>query len=131
MTDLPTIESLNLVVTLPALTLMLGGVLLLLLDVFLPEERRTLTGWLALLGVVISLFLTVITFDQTGEAFDGMFRADQFTSFLNVIVLVTAAISILLAMDYFQRAGVFRSEYYFLLLFSTGGMMSRGRPWRS
>ncbi len=126
MIELPTLESLNVVVTLPALALVLGAIVLLLVDVFLPERRRWLTGWLALAGVLVSLGITLLTADRTGEAFGGMFVADSFTAFLNVVVLITAAVGILIAMDYLRRTEMNRSEYYFLLLFSTGGMMFMG-----
>lgn len=126
MIELPTLESLNVVVTLPALALVLGAIVLLLVDVFLPERRRWITGWLALIGVLVSLGITLLTTDRTGEAFGGMFVADSFTAFLNVVVLITAAVGILIAMDYLRRTDMNRSEYYFLLLFSTGGMMFMG-----
>jgi NADH-quinone oxidoreductase subunit N len=128
MIELPTLESLNVVVTLPALSLVLGAIVLLLVDVFLPERRRWITGWLALIGVLVSLGITLLTADRTGEAFGGMFVADQFTAFLNVVVLITAAVGILIAMDYLRRTDMNRSEYYFLLLFSTSGMMFMARP---
>ena len=123
MIDIPTLESLNLGVTLPALSLILGAIVLLLIDVFLPARRKHLTGWLALLGVLISLIITVANVDQTGQAFGGMFNADRFTAFVNVVVLLTAGIGILLAMDYLRRTDMDRTDYYFLLLFSTSGMM--------
>jgi len=123
MIDIPTLESLNLGVTLPALTLILGAIVLLLVDLFLPARRKHLTGWLALIGVLVSLAFTVANFDQTGQAFGGMFNADRFTAFVNVVVLITAAIGILLAMDYLRRTDMDRNDYFFLLLFSTSGMM--------
>ena len=100
-----------------------SAIVLLLVDLFLPARRKHWTGWLALLGVAISLIITLANFDVTGEAFGGMFVADAFTSFVNVIVLLSAGLGILLAMDYLRRTDMDRNDYYLLLLFTTSGMM--------
>jgi NADH-quinone oxidoreductase subunit N len=42
---------------------------------------------------------------------------------MNIVILLTAAISILLSMDYLKRTGIERGEYYILLLFTTVGGM--------
>ena len=123
MFELPTLESLNMTAALPAVQLVVGAVVLLLIDVFLPARRRNLTGWLALVGVLVSLAITVVNDNQGGEAFGGMFVADSFTHFVNLVVLLSAALGILLAMDYLRRARINRSEYYLLLLFTSSGMM--------
>ncbi|MBN2470709.1 MAG: NADH-quinone oxidoreductase subunit N [Anaerolineae bacterium] len=127
MFELPSLASLNLTVTLPALSLVIGAVVLVVVELLLPARRRGWIAWLALLGVGVSLVLSLLTFYQGGEAFGGMFMADTFTSFLNVTVLTGAGLSILLAMDYLRRAGIeHRTDYYLLLLFITAGMMFMG-----
>ncbi|GAB4573969.1 MAG: NADH-quinone oxidoreductase subunit N [Anaerolineae bacterium] len=124
MFELPSLASLNMTVALPAVTLLLGAVVLLVVELVLPPNRRGWVAWLSLVGVVVSLGIAIVNFGVSGEAFGGMFVADQFTSFVNVVVLVGAAISILLAMDYLKRTEIeHRTDYYLLLLFTTGGMM--------
>jgi NADH-quinone oxidoreductase subunit N len=77
--------------------------------------------------VLVSLAITLANFDAVGEAFGGMFLADTFTSYVNVAVLVAAAVSILMAMDYLRRTEIkHRTDYYMLLLFTTSGMMFMG-----
>ncbi len=127
MIQMPTLESLNFGVAFPALSLVIGAVLLLVVDVFLPERRKGLVPWLALLGVLVSLAVSMINYNEVGEAFSGMFIADPFTSLVNIIVLISAALSILLAMDYLRRTEMeHRSDYYLLLLFTTSGMLFMG-----
>ena len=41
----------------------------------------------------------------------------------NIIILVTAFISILLSIDYVKRTGIERGEFYSLILLSVSGMM--------
>lgn len=121
--DIPSFADLNLGVTLPAVFLALGTTILLLIDVFLPKERRHLTAWLALAGVLVSFVLTLLNFGSGETALAGMFVADSFTGFMNLIALTAAAITILLSIDYLKRTGNARGEFYSLLLLSTAGAM--------
>lgn len=81
MFEVPKIADLNLWLTAPASLMALGACLLLLVDVlFIPKERKMTTAWLALGVVVVTFVVNLFTFNQQGEAFLGMFRADQFTA---------------------------------------------------
>jgi NADH-quinone oxidoreductase subunit N len=127
MFELPSLASLNLNVALPVLSLLIGAVILLVFELVLPANRKHHVAWLALLGVGVSLGISIVNFNQGGVAFGGMILADTFANFVNVIVLLGAGLSILLAMNYLQRSGVeHRTDYYLLLLFVTGGMMFMG-----
>lgn len=121
--DVPSFADLNLGATLPAVFLALGTTTLLIVDLFLPKERRHWTPWLALLGVVVSFVLTLTTYNSATTALGEMFVADSFSGFMNMIALVSAAISILLGIDYMRRTGNNRGEFWSLLLLSTAGVM--------
>ncbi|MCB9450717.1 MAG: NADH-quinone oxidoreductase subunit N [Anaerolineaceae bacterium] len=123
MFQVPTIADLNLGLALPAISLALGACLLLLLDLFVPKERKEITAWLALAGIAVSFVLNLAVFNETGTAFMGMFAVDQFTGFLNIVILITAFLGVLLSLDYLKRAKIERGEYYVLLLLSAAGMM--------
>ncbi len=114
---------LNLGATLPAVFLALATTVLLLVDVFLPKERRHLTAWLAMGCIGVTFLLTLFTFNLQTTALSEMFIADNFTGFLNLIVLVSAAITILIGIDYMNRTGSARGEFWSLLLLSTSGVM--------
>ena len=95
----------NLSVTLPAVSLVIGTCILLLVDLFIPKERKTLTAWLAAAGLTVSFVINLLVYNSDNTvAFGGMFVADTFTGFLNLVVLLTAFISILLSVDYLKRA---------------------------
>jgi len=55
-----------------------------------------------------------------------MVVVDDFSNFLNVLLLVSGLAGIALAYDYLKRTNIQHSEYYILLLFSIGGMMLIG-----
>lgn len=126
MFEAPNLADMNLGLALPALSLALGTCVLLIADLFIPRGRRELTAWLAIAGLVVAFVLNLLVFNDGGQAFAGMFVADAYTGFVNMIVLLAAFISILLSMDYLKRAGIERGEFYSLLLLSASGMMLMG-----
>lgn len=121
MIEAPSIASLNLEYTLPVGFLAIFTCFLLLGDLFVP--RKIVTAWLTLGALGISFVLNLFIFNTGGEALEGMFIADQFTGFMNIVILTAAVLTVLLSVDYLKRSGIERGEFYSLLLFSTAGMM--------
>jgi len=106
----------------PAVWLASSVMILLLLDLFLPEERKHWTPRAALLFIGISFVATFFS-PSEGTAFFGMYAADGFTKALNLITLGTAAFAVLLSTDYLKSANIHHGEYYTLLLLSAAGVM--------
>ena len=113
----------NLVLILPIVVLTIWACALILVDLFIPKERKEITALLAALGLLVTLALVISQLGVSTSAFNGMFTVDGFASFLNVIFLFSGLVSIALAYDYLKRIGLEKSEYYILLLFSIVGMM--------
>ncbi|MBZ0295800.1 MAG: NADH-quinone oxidoreductase subunit N [Anaerolineae bacterium] len=122
----PTIADLNLGVALPSVFLALYATVLLVIDLFIEEENKIRTAWLAIAGLIVTFILNLLVYTTVDEAFYGMFVADPFSAFLNIIVILTAIISILLAIDYMKRVGAERGEFYVLILFTSAGIMFMG-----
>ena len=122
--------SFNLLPLLPFLILVGSGLVLMLLDLVLPR-RAQLIGWLSLVAYLIALVQTVGLWGGEWAIFtprDGlpMLLVDNFSNFLNVIFLLTAALSVLLAVNYLDRINLQRAEFYYLVMFSVSGMMLMG-----
>jgi NADH-quinone oxidoreductase subunit N len=111
-------------VLLPALVLSGWACALMLIDLLIPPDRKWLTGWLALAGV-IGAALSLLPWPSAGylAAFSGMIVADGYSLFLNLVFLFSAAIAILLALNYLPRINLEQGEFYVLLLFTVTGMM--------
>ncbi len=122
----PTLADLNLAYTWPVMSLALGATILLIADLFVPKDRKEITGWLAIAGVIVSFILNLGAYNVTDNAFFGMFRVDPFSAFLNMVALLAAFISILISIDYIKRTGLERGEFYALILFTTSGVMLMG-----
>jgi NADH-quinone oxidoreductase subunit N len=127
MFETPTLDTLigyNLNAALPAITLGLGAMILLLVDLFLPEDRKRWTPILALCGISASLIMTLFTYNpERSDAFAGLFVGDAFTNFLNIVTLIAAFLTVVISTDYLRRTNTQHGEYYVLLLLSTTGAM--------
>jgi len=123
----PTMETfaaLNLDAALPAVSLAIGAMIVLLVDIFLPDERKHWTPILALSGLSASFIMTLFNLNPAeSSTFGGMFVADSFTAVLNLVVLATAFLSILLSTDYLRATGTAHGEYYVLVLVAAAGAM--------
>lgn len=107
----------------PLIFLTLWGCVLLLVDLFIPKERKGITALLSALGLLITLVLTVFQIGAGKTGFNGMAVIDGFAVFVNALLLVSGLLGIALAYGYVKRMGLERGEYYTLLLFSVTGMM--------
>jgi NADH-quinone oxidoreductase subunit N len=109
---------------LPLVVLVAWACMLLLVDLVIPKNRK---GWVALLtvlGLLVTLGITIIQIGQPPKAaFGGMVAVDGFAVFLKVLFLGSGLVAVALAYDYLKRMGLERGEYYSLLLFSIGGML--------
>jgi NADH-quinone oxidoreductase subunit N len=108
---------------LPILIVAGWACLLLLIDLFVPRERKAITALLAAAGMIAALIVTVLQIGEEQEAFGGMIVVDGFAHVLMLLFLGVGLTAILLAYDYLKRVGIERGEYYTLLLFTLSGMM--------
>jgi NADH-quinone oxidoreductase subunit N len=111
---------------LPILIVMVTGMAVLLADSCLAFWRRArvLSALLSLIGIGIAAFYCFpLMAEGDRTAFNGAIVADSFAQACNLILLVTAALAVLLAMTYLENRRLNLGEYYALVLFSTSGAM--------
>ena len=113
----------NFITILPLTFLAAWACALLLVDLFVPKERKWLTAALAAAGLIATLGLSIAQIGQPKTAFGGMIVVDGFAVFLNILFGISGLFGIALAYDYLKRMSIERGEYYVLLLFSITGMM--------
>ncbi len=127
--DLPTLDTLNLVSVAPVLALTWWALVVLVIDLFIPNTRKYWTAWLSIVGLIGAAAMLIVQIGSAApplpavEAFGGMLIVDGFGLFLQLVAVFAALIGVLLALDYLPRLGIERGEYYSLLLFSTIGIM--------
>jgi NADH-quinone oxidoreductase subunit N len=107
----------------PYILLTVWACILLLLDLFIPKDRKGITASLAALGLALTLGFTLSQIGVERTGFFGMVMLDGFSTFINALLLVSGILGVALAYGYLKRMGIERGEYYTLLLFSITGMM--------
>jgi NADH-quinone oxidoreductase subunit N len=107
---------------LPEIVLCTFGMLIMLIDAFLPAAKRRVLGWIGFAGTVAALVSVYITAHHTGPAYSSLILNDRFSIFVHAIVIGAAALAILGSIDYLEGEGIQRGEYYALVLFAAAGM---------
>src|SRR5687768_10830742 len=108
---------------LPVTILTVWACVLLLVDLLIPKDRKSITALLSALGLALTLVFTLSQIGREVEGFKGMVVLDGFSTFVNALLLVSGLLGIALAYGYVKRMGIESGEYYTLLLFSVTGMM--------
>ncbi len=107
----------------PELILSIAAILVLMVSVFLPKERKDPACYLSLLGILFALASSVTLWGKPKYAFNNMIYVDNFGLFFNMVVLITAGIAILMSINYLKEEGMSHGEFFALILFATVGMM--------
>jgi len=107
----------------PLLIVVMTAMVVLMVDLALPRDRKGLCVLVSLVGLVGAGIACLSFWDADKAAFNNTVVADDFALAFQLILLVVAALSILLSEKYIQQKGINYGEYYALLLFSTSGAM--------
>lgn len=117
------LSDLNLEPLIPFLVVSGWACVLLLIDLFIPRDRKGITAILAAAGMAAAFVLVVLDYKQIRTTFDGMIVQDGFSSFLQLVFLGVGVVAIAQAYDYVKRRDILKGEYFTLLLFATSGMI--------
>jgi NADH-quinone oxidoreductase subunit N len=110
----------------PLIITFVWGVALLLVDLFVPDGRKSVVGYLAIAGLLaagLSAAPLWNALDTPQSTFNAMITLDRPTLIVSWLLLAVGVVSVLISIDYLPRQGIERGEYYVLLMFSTGGML--------
>jgi NADH-quinone oxidoreductase subunit N len=110
----------------PELVLAAGVCAVLLVDLFVSDAKRWITGTLAGF-VLLGAFLPVVTLGVTGsevrEMFDGRYVIDNFSLVMKAVFLLAGYVVVLMSTNEIEEGGYYEGEYYVLLLSSVLGMV--------
>jgi len=114
----------------PEIVLLVGTCGLMLADLYVKDERRALSFWLAqgvlLLCALSTLLLFYVHAVSGGESrtfFAGMFVADLLSHLLKLVCYASVSAALVYSRQYLLDRGLLKGEFITLLLFSLLGMM--------
>jgi NADH-quinone oxidoreductase subunit N len=108
---------------LPELVLSAFGIVIMVLDPLLDEERSQKTlGFIGLVGALAGLAATWYMAQSPGLAFSDMVRVDGFSVFFHYLIVAITAVVILTSYEYMAVQRIRAGEYYALVLFGAVGM---------
>jgi NADH-quinone oxidoreductase subunit N len=112
----------NFLAIIPIVSVALAAIAAMLAEAFRqPGERMPIAG-LGLIGLAGAAVSSVALWDTDAQSF-GVVRADNFALFINIILCIIGALTMLFSNDLVEREGIPPGEYYALTLFSLSGMM--------
>jgi NADH-quinone oxidoreductase subunit N len=106
----------------PVLVLSVTALLLLVIDLLPPRDRKEHLGVVGLVGVVASLVVSLLFWGADERSFRGMVVLDGFAIFFNLVIGFSVGLVLLLSLDYVRRQGAESGEFYILVLLSAIGM---------
>ncbi len=97
---------------------------ILILDLFLADDLRFISYGLSLLTLAGAALITATTFSLTPLlAFSNMFVDDTLADTLKLMLYGVVATVLIYARSYIQARGLYRGEFFVLILFAMLGMM--------
>ncbi|HKZ06836.1 MAG TPA: NADH-quinone oxidoreductase subunit N [Methylomirabilota bacterium] len=106
----------------PVLILSITALVLLVIDLLPPRERKDHLGVVGLAGVVASLVASLYFWGADERTFKGMVVLDGFAIFFNLVIGFAVGLVLLFSLDYVRRQGAESGEFYILVLLSAVGM---------
>lgn len=112
----------NLMFLAPELAVVATGLIVLLIGIFMSPQAKNVLGYLATLGVLAALVLTIQNFGTATTMFFGTLSIDALSQFFKLVFLAVSLIVSLASIKYNENSD-HTEEFYALVLFATFGMM--------
>ena len=112
----------NLMFLAPEIAVVATGLIILLIGVFMSPRAKNVLGYLATLGILAALALTIESFGTEATMFSGTLSIDALSQFFKLVFLAVSLIVSVAAIKYNENSD-HTEEFYTLVLFATFGMM--------
>lgn len=114
----------NFIAAAPEMTLLGLICVVLIVDLFIEDDRRVVTFWLSLAALGITLWSLLATAPELRTVlFDGSYVSDPLSQILKISAVGFVAVGFMYARDYLQANDLHKGEFYLLGLFGLLGMM--------
>jgi NADH-quinone oxidoreductase subunit N len=118
-------QSINLIPAYPEIVITITIGVILMVDLFLPRERKATLMWIAFAGIALAaaLSLAMLSDGTRGFAFSNSFVADPLANLLKLGAYGSVALSFVYGRRYMADRGMLTGEYHALAMFALLGMM--------
>jgi len=108
----------------PEIVLLALICVVLLVDLFVEDDRRIITYWLSIISLAVTM-LTILSTNPGGRevVFSGSYVSDSLSHVLKIAVTGFVGIVFLYSRDFLRANDLHKGEYYVLGLFGLLGMM--------
>jgi NADH-quinone oxidoreductase subunit N len=108
---------------LPEIVVLTAASLILLIDLWLPEDKRHVSYWLTQFTLLVAACVTVRGMhDEIVHAFHDVIVADMAADMLRLFSFVALSLVLFYSRTYLGLRGLFRGETFVLMLFALLGM---------
>jgi NADH-quinone oxidoreductase subunit N len=103
------------------------GLLLLLVSAWGGDKSARTISFASILALAAAAIMAMpsLMLGRHGvevSAFSGQFAQDSFASYAKILVYLSAAVTLVVAPKFFEKAGTYRAEFPILVLFAALGM---------
>ena len=113
----------DLITAIPEVTIVVLTLLLLLYGAFIGNKSTGTVSWLSIIAMCLSAIFVISTPAERVTAFNQLFIVDEFANYAKLLIIISAVLTIILAMPYNKRENILHFEYPILILFAVLGMM--------
>src|SRR5438093_12182655 len=111
--------TINISAILPAVTLSIFGIAVMVAEPFVRDRNKSQLGWLAFAGTLAGVLALFPMAGSRGQWYSSIWIVDDFSVFFSFVFLLVAAVTILTSVDFLRRESMNYAEFYALLLFAT------------
>jgi NADH-quinone oxidoreductase subunit N len=118
-------SSLGLVVALPEMVLLAAASMVLVVDLFVSDERRNVTYGLTMLTLLLvgAAVCVALARNEVVIGFGGMYIADPMGHVLKLFAIFCSGFMLICAQSYARARGIWKGELFSLTLFTLLGIM--------
>ena len=109
----------------PEFILGISIAIIMMVDLFLPKERKGVLVWLALIALALTGMMScaLLSSGARGYAFSNMFVADQMANLLKIGAYIAVAVTFIYSKRYLLERDLLTGEFVILSLFALLGIM--------
>jgi NADH-quinone oxidoreductase subunit N len=121
----PAAFAVNWQAAMPAIVVVCTAFAVMIVDLLLRDGSRTILAGIGVIGLTVAIWTAVAGWTGNGDpsAFQSMLRADRYGLFFTIVICVSAALTLLMSVEFVREWRLPAGDFYTLVLLSTAAMI--------